>query len=227
MGLPEVVLRIVLALVLGALIGTERQYRQRLAGLRTNTLVAIGATLFVILSERVVDEVSPTRMAAQVVSGIGFLGAGVIFREGANVRGLNTAATLWCSGAVGTLVGMGFYAEGVLGTAAILAANTLFRPVTRRINRQSSAAIELESVYRLSVLCSHEEENLVRALILEKVEERDMMFRSLRSEEGPGNTSLVRADVTLPGHDDQAVEQVARELTLSEAIRSVSWEHRE
>ncbi|MST80677.1 MgtC/SapB family protein, partial [Lactobacillus equicursoris] len=84
---------LVLAAVLGSLVGLERQWRQRLAGLRTNALVALGAASFTLMSMMVEGEISPTRMAAQVVSGIGFLGAGVIMKEGANIRGLNTAAT--------------------------------------------------------------------------------------------------------------------------------------
>ena len=83
------------ATLMGACIGFERQWRQRMAGLRTNTLVAIGAASFVIFAGLFPDEGSPTRVAAQVVSGIGFLGAGIIFREGLHVTGLNTAATLW------------------------------------------------------------------------------------------------------------------------------------
>ena len=96
-----------IATLMGAAIGFERQWRQRMAGLRTNTLVAIGAASFVIFEGLFPDDGSPTRVAAQVVSGIGFLGAGTIFREGLHVTGLNTAATLWCSAAVGLLAGSG------------------------------------------------------------------------------------------------------------------------
>src|ERR1700761_2876399 len=99
------------ATLLGACIGFERQWRQRMAGLRTNTLVAIGAASFVIFASLVPGEGSPTRVAAQVVSGIGFLGAGIIVREGFNITGLNTAATLWCSAAVGVLAGEGLAAH--------------------------------------------------------------------------------------------------------------------
>ena len=89
------------AFVLGTLIGAERQYRQRTAGLRTNALVALGSAAFVDLGQRLGGDVESIRIIAYVVSGIGFLGAGVIMKEGMNVRGLNTAATLWCSAAVG------------------------------------------------------------------------------------------------------------------------------
>src|SRR6201990_3279989 len=101
-----------MATLMGACIGFERQWRQRLAGLRTNTLVALGAASFVVFSGLVPGDNSPTRVAAQLVSGIGFLGAGLIFKEGLSVRGLNTAATLWCSAAVGLLAGEGMGLHG-------------------------------------------------------------------------------------------------------------------
>ena len=99
--------RLATALLAGAAIGAERQWHQKMAGLRTNALVALGAGGFVAFSDAV-GQGDPTRMAAQVVSAIGFLGAGVILREGINVRGLNTAATLWCSAMAGTFAGGGY-----------------------------------------------------------------------------------------------------------------------
>jgi putative Mg2+ transporter-C (MgtC) family protein len=121
--------RLVSAVLLGAVIGLERQWRQRGAGLRTNAPVATGASAFVVLSALMPGDSSPTRIAAQVVSGIGFLGAGVILREGLNVRGLNTAATLWCSGAVGTLAGSGFWLAAALTTAVVVLSNVALRPL--------------------------------------------------------------------------------------------------
>src|SRR5215831_20384374 len=111
---------LVTAVVLGAAIGFERQWRQRLAGLRTNTLVALGAAAFVLFSGLIPGDNSPTRVAAQVVSGIGFLGAGLIFKEGLSVHGLNTAATLWCSAAVGVLAGAGYAAHAALVTVLVI-----------------------------------------------------------------------------------------------------------
>ena len=96
------------ALLIGVAIGAERQFRRHPAGLRTNALVCVGAALFVSMPRLIGATEDPTRMAATVVSGLGFLGGGVILREGLNLRGLNTAATLWCSGAVGALSGAGF-----------------------------------------------------------------------------------------------------------------------
>ena len=128
-------LRVTVAMVLGAVIGAERQLRQRMAGLRTNALVASGACLFVLVSAYTGDISSAGRISGQVVSGIGFLGAGVIMREGLNVRGLNTAATLWCSAAIGVLSGIGLLVEAAVGTLVILCANILLREAAQRINR--------------------------------------------------------------------------------------------
>ena len=124
------------AFLFGGLIGLERQYRQRTAGLRTNILVAVGAAIFVDAANRLTGHDGAIHVMAYVVSGIGFLGAGVIMREEGNVRGINTAATLWASGAVGACAGADLILEAGLATLFILAANTLLRPVVRFINKQ-------------------------------------------------------------------------------------------
>ena len=118
MEIHVILVRIALGLVLGAAVGIERQWRARMAGLRTNALVSLGATLFVIMGAYGFQgpDADPTRVAAQIVSGIGFLGAGVIMKQGASVTGLNTAATLWATAAVGALAGGGMYlGRGVRG----------------------------------------------------------------------------------------------------------------
>jgi putative Mg2+ transporter-C (MgtC) family protein len=124
-----------LALFLGAFIGAERQWRQRMAGLRTNALVAAGAAMFVMLSALAAHSDHSFRIAGQVVSGIGFLGAGVILRNGLNIKGLNTAATLWCSAAIGTLAEYGVYGSAATGAVAVIAANVCLRPIGKALNR--------------------------------------------------------------------------------------------
>src|SRR5246127_3320586 len=119
----EIAIRLGTALLIGAVIGFERQWRQRMAGLRTNALVSIGAAGFVVFSTTVSGDNSPTRVAAQIVSGIGFLGAGVILREGINIRGLNTAATLLCSAMVGTFAGAGQLVASVIAVSFVLPTN--------------------------------------------------------------------------------------------------------
>jgi putative Mg2+ transporter-C (MgtC) family protein len=139
-------LHLLAALACGALIGFERQWRQRNAGLRTHTLVALGAATFVVFAAQFANE-NPTRVAAQVVSGRGFLGAGVIWKEGANVRGLNTAATLWCSGAVGLLAGAGSWPQAAFAVVLIASVNLVLRPLTALIDRQPVESAEIESYY--------------------------------------------------------------------------------
>lgn len=140
------------AFILGGLIGLERQYRQRTAGLRTNVLVAIGAAIFVDMANRLQGHEGAVHVVAYVVSGIGFLGAGVIMREGGNVHGLNTAATLWASAAVGACAGADLILEAFLGTAFVLAANTLLRPVVNRINRQPLDSHDVEVTNTIYVI---------------------------------------------------------------------------
>ena len=123
------------AFILGSLIGFERQYRQRTAGLRTNVLVALGAAIFVDIAITLHGTDGAVRVIAYVVSGIGFLGAGVIMREEGNIQGLNTAATLWCSAAVGAAAGADLIIEAFLAAGFILAANTLLRPIGHAIDR--------------------------------------------------------------------------------------------
>ena len=124
-------LNLSVAVLCGAVIGSERQVRQRMAGLRTNALVALGAAAFVTFSGLYPNEVSPTRVAAQIVSGIGFLGAGIIFRDGFNVHGLNTAATLWCSAAVGMMAGAGAWPYALLLTGLVVFINLGLRPLVK------------------------------------------------------------------------------------------------
>jgi uncharacterized membrane protein YhiD involved in acid resistance len=135
-SLLDTLISLATAFVLGGLIGFERQYRQRTAGLRTNVLVAVGAAIFVDMANHLHGHDGAVHVVAYVVSGIGFLGAGVIMREQGNVRGLNTAATLWGSAAVGACAGADLILEAAISAVFVLAANTLLRPVVNRINRQ-------------------------------------------------------------------------------------------
>ncbi|MGY4438609.1 putative Mg2+ transporter-C (MgtC) family protein [Bradyrhizobium sp. LM2.3] len=123
------------AFVLGTLIGAERQYRQRTAGLRTNVLVAVGAAAFVDLAMHLTGADGAVRVISYVVSGIGFLGAGVIMKQGMDVRGLNTAATLWASAAVGSCAGADMVAQAAALTVFVIAGNTMLRPLVNAINR--------------------------------------------------------------------------------------------
>ena len=159
-----------LRVTVGTIIGLERQWRQRSAGLRTNVLVALGAAAFADLGYRLLGPDGATRIISYVVSGIGFLGAGVILKDGINIRGLNTAATLWCSAAVGACAGAGFLAQAAAITAFVLAGNTLLRPLVNAINRLPITAGETEALYRVHVICHPADVSEGRDLLFEKLE---------------------------------------------------------
>src|ERR1700744_5604830 len=123
-------LHLLAAILMGAAVGLERQGRQRMAGTRTNALVAAGAAAFVMCGLLLDNDPSARgRIVSYVVSGVGFLGAGVIFKDGANVRGLNTAATIWCSAAIGALTGLGSLNLALVLAAGVLLTNMVLRPL--------------------------------------------------------------------------------------------------
>jgi len=220
-----IALHVAVALILGGIIGAERQWRQRMAGLRTNTLVCVGSTLYVTLSMLMTEDLSPTRIAAQVVSGIGFLGAGVIFKEGLSVRGLNTAATLWCSAAVGVLVGAGMIVPAIIGAVAVLGANMLLRPLANSINRQPRENTEIEIFYRLKLTCRGEDENTIRGHLLDAVDNASLTLQGLWSEDTEDRRHAeVRADLITVGRQDREMEQVLRRLSREPGVTAISWE---
>lgn len=223
-SLDQVAFNLSVALCLGAAIGVERQWRQRLAGLRTNTLVSLGAASFVVFASFFPGEASPTRVAAQVVSGIGFLGAGIIFREGLNVRGLNTAATLWCSAAVGLLAGSGAHLPATLVAALIVAVNLLLRPLVLLINRQSQDSSELETNYRISAICRGSSEAQTRALLLQGLSSNGLHLHGLDSR-NIESTDCVRvvAYVTTEGRSDDRLEQIVGRLSLEPIVTAARW----
>ena len=133
----EIIIRMLTAVSLGFIIGLERQWHNCIAGLRTNILVTIGACLFVLLEAPSSVDHESNGIAAQIVSGIGFLGAGVILREGLSVRGLDTAATLWCSAAIGTLSGYDYLFVAISGTIMVVAINSILRPLTKWIDQHN------------------------------------------------------------------------------------------
>ncbi|WP_277559821.1 MgtC/SapB family protein [Acinetobacter beijerinckii] len=159
-NIADTLVSLSVAFVLGALIGFERQYRQRTAGLRTNVLVAVGAAIFVDIATNLTGAEGAVRVIAYVVSGIGFLGAGVIMRQEGNIHGLNTAATLWCSAAVGASAGSDLIIEAILATVFILAANTLLRPIVHAIDRRPLDD-ETEVLHVIYIICDRVQSKVV------------------------------------------------------------------
>ena len=226
MGTTTFILNISVALLCGIAIGLERQFRHHPAGLRTNALVCLGAALFVSLSLMMQHESSPTRIAAQVVSGIGFLGGGVILREGFNVRGMNTAATLWCSGAIGTLAGAGRLAEGLVGTIAVLAVHLGLRPVVHKIEAQAKATGDVETIYRVRCVCDSGQAGVIRAIVTRHVNSQpNMTLQGLLTQdvEQPEKTAVV-AEVFSSLRNDKFLNEAVSRLSIEPSVSSVSWE---
>lgn len=229
----DFVIRLLLAFILGAAIGIERQWQKTRAVLKMNVLVCIGAAMFVMMSSMVANDSSPTRVAAQVVSGIGFLGGGVILREGTSVRGLNTAATLWCAAAVGTLVGAGLLFQAYFGTLAVVGANLLLRPlvqVFQQIDEQLITHTKAEVRYCFRVICHLEDERTVRGLLLEQFQDKEVMLTALSSKniDIQNLDSLaqveIKADFISAGRNDNIMEQFAILLRLNVKVSAIRWE---
>ncbi len=227
--------RVLLAIALGAAIGFERQWRLRTAGIRTNALVAAGSALFVMLGVVGADgraTVDPTRVAAQVVSGIGFLGAGVILRDGLKVRGLTTAATLWCASAVGSLAGAGMELLAVVGGAAILGTNILLRPLSRLVNRHAGAphseadptASDSTTSYVFEVVTAEKSEQRVRALVLQAVSRPEFTLHSIDVRAAKDSHMRVLAGLSVPSaQNHHGLEAAVHRISLDPKVVSTRW----
>jgi putative Mg2+ transporter-C (MgtC) family protein len=220
----EMVLRLFLVAVLAGLIGIEREIRDQPAGFRTHILVGLGACLFSLVSAYsfggvfepgpgVLIRYDPTRIAAQIVTGIGFLGAGAIIRYGMSVRGLTTAASLWVVAAIGTAVGFGGYLLAGATTAITLLALFFLRPVRSRLVRglrkgHEEFVLDAEPGLRL--------EELMRTL-----GEEGLRVDHLRVEEDDGGGHQIRLALALP--PDRRPESVVAVLRDAPGVRNVDW----
>jgi putative Mg2+ transporter-C (MgtC) family protein len=213
---------------MGAAVGLERQFHQHPAGLRTNALVCVGAAMFVSLTRLMGDEGSPTRVASYIVSGIGFLGGGVILREGLNVKGLNTAATLWCSAAIGTLAGAGFAGHALVGTGLILAIHLGLRPLAQWVDSKRKMALDVEISYRLRVFCPEKDQSVIRSIVMRHMNSHPKMTVQgilTQETEQAGQVAIV-ADIFSAQRNDRALEDMVRRLDLEPGVTAVSWEKR-
>jgi putative Mg2+ transporter-C (MgtC) family protein len=219
---PEVVLRLTLAAVFGAVLGLERELREREAGLRTHLLVSVGSALFTIVSAygfreflnsgETVVRADPTRIAAQIVTGIGFLGAGAIIRQGLSVRGLTTAATLWVVAAIGMAVGAGYYSAAAATTAIALVALGPLRMLTWRMVRRYRG----ETGLLLVQIPAGESP----AKVVEAVEGADARIESveIRHEDNRRTVQL-----TLELRREQLARELVTRLADVENVLEVSW----
>ncbi len=229
LSITEFAIRLALAFLLGAAIGIERQWRHKNAGLRTNTLVSVGSAAFILLSVSITGTTGdPSRVAAQIVTGIGFLGAGVIMKDGLSVQGLNTAATIWCSAAVGTLVGIGLFPQAALTASAVIITHILLRPIGAKLNTISffSKSETAKTEYKIFIHCKNNVENHFRVLLMQQLGNYDkILLRSLSSTDNEENTStVIIAEIIAVGKQDYLMEKMVSRLTIEQQVKKVSWE---
>ena len=220
-------LRLASALICGLAIGAERQWRVRTAGLRTHSLVAVGAALFVMFAPLASEPDQYAHLAGQVISGVGFLGAGVLMRTGLTIHGLNTAGTIWCSAAVGVLAGTGAHAAACAGTVAVLMINTLLRPLSDWLTRHGHAPVsEHETEYLLQVVCRNRQESAVRTLVIQLITASPpLVMHQIESVVEQGDrTTVIKARLSTEERADAQVEQVASRLSLERDVTGVSWQ---
>jgi len=225
LSLLDFLFRLGAALLMGAVVGLERQWRQRMAGTRTNALVAAGASAFVMCAFIVRDTSrSEAQIVSYVVSGVGFLGAGVIFKDAGSVRGLNTAATIWCSAAIGAISGLGRPLHALVLAAAVLVTNLVLRPLAYRLYPAQSSGEEQEITYGFELICRPEDEAHMRALLVQSMSRSSLLLTSLRSEDIEGiNRMRVSALIRGLGRQGEALEQLVVRLSLEAGVSSVSW----
>jgi putative Mg2+ transporter-C (MgtC) family protein len=222
--LPNFLMRLGAALALGATMGLERQWRNRMAGTRTNALVSAAAAAFTMIG--LIDDTgqgNASRIVGQIVSGIGFLGAGVIFKEGANVHGLNTAATVWCAAAVGALCGMGYPQYSLAVAAGAILTNIALRPLTYKWHGVDMIKVA-EANYHFELICAAKDETQVRAILLNAVDHNNIGLTALHSEDmETAERVRVSASLKTPARNDAAMEQLVARFSLEPGVNSIKW----
>ncbi len=213
-------IRLLICFSLSILVGLERQLRHRMVGLRTNVLVCIGAFLFVYVSFGI-NAKDQTRIAAQVVSGIGFLGAGVILRDGNKIKGLNTAATLWCVAAIGIMCASGLIFEATVGTLFVLMSNIILRLLSLLIMNKVRA-VDKEK-YTIRINCKKIKEEKVRTNFANIIHRNSLVLNSLeRSEITEEEIKLKAIMIT---STPSKVEMLINKISTDPGVISITWEH--
>jgi putative Mg2+ transporter-C (MgtC) family protein len=220
----DTLVSLLVAFVFGTLIGAERQYRQRSAGLRTNVLVAVGAAAFVDLANHLTGQEGSVRVIAYVVSGIGFLGAGAIMKEGMSVRGLNTAATLWASAAVGSCAGADMVAQSALLTVFVLAGNTLLRPLVNAIDRIPLHEQSSEATYEVLATTDAGGAAGLREAVIDKLNEANYPVRETTVIHRPGNVVEIVAVLVSSAIEPEELEAVISDIKRLPGVTHATWE---
>ncbi len=223
MTYSDFALRIILSLILGFAVGLERQLTGHTAGIRINVLISMGACFFT-LFPLLFDSEQTFRVAAAIIQGVGFLCSGVIFKESASVRGMNTAATLWCTAAIGVLASSGkLFAAGTAAGILILS-NLALRPLARKI-RPVAADEESEKVYRISVTCQESAEHDIRMLLINSNSCKTLYLTNLESGDVVGDKAEIIAEYNSIGKSkNRALETIVGQILSLPEVVSAGWE---
>jgi putative Mg2+ transporter-C (MgtC) family protein len=189
--------------------------------------VSIGAALFVSLTKLIGDTTSPSRIASYIVSGVGFLGGGAILKEGANVRGLTTAASLWCSAAVGTMCGIGQGLHATIGTAFVIGVLLGLRPFSRWVDRHRKQLVPLGAAYRVKVVCQEGEHPAVRTVLarhLGGIAGLTLNGVTTSKPKRRKQVVIVRAEAVAHPANDRGIQDAISRLLIEPGVRSASWE---
>ena len=215
----EFLLRILICFLLSVIIGIERQYRHKMVGLRTNVLVSLGAFMFNWVSYSSFNS-DITRIAAQVVSGIGFLGAGIIMKVGNNIKGLNTAATLWCVAAIGLLTSSGLLIEASVGTFMVLVSNIILRYLS--ILMMNKIQNNNKEIYVIKIKIKKGKENVIREEIFKFVDENSINLINVNKGR---NKQFIILKVVIITSRRNLIESFVNKLFLNLYVYDLCWKH--
>ena len=221
MELLDFIIRIASSALFGFLIGFERQLTGHPAGIRTNVLVSLGSCIFVILSF-IIATPDQTRIAGQIVTGLGFLCSGIIFKDGVNVRGLNTAATIWCTAAIGVLASSGFILFAFVATVLLVGANVILRPISNKINPLFD---ETGKCYQITAVCAEDKKKLIRSIIMDYISMSKLVLSDLECKNVSDEKVKIVAKMHVYGkHREEIAETLIEKIRDEKHVSSVGWE---
>lgn len=221
MPILDVLMRLIVATICGFAIGSERQIHHRTAGLKTNSLVALGACAFTLFDfQNYARYGTDLRVSAQIVSGIGFIGGGVILKDGFNIKGLTTAATLWCSAAAGMLVGMHYFLEAGIVSMFVMTINTLLRPIAIVMDGVNSE----ESEYILRMSFAPSSENKIKKILLSQIEKHKLTTKDIKIDCESSSKKECVLDAVILSKQSKKIEKITHALAIDSDINRISWD---
>lgn len=221
-------IRLGIAILLGLLIGFERQYEGHTVKITTNVTVCVGAFIFASFGYLVNDaNVDLTRIAAQIVCGVGFISGGVIMRDGFDVKGLNTAATVWATAAIGVLCCCDNILFAVFAALSITALNLMLHPISKYINKKrykNKNNLNEECFYKITVICNEDDVRNIKKYTTDFIKENpDVLLKRLESEETPDDKIKIKAYLSTIKMDDSTIEYITANISTTHGVKSIGW----